>query len=137
MALTTLEQYANSKLTPVQDPQDARWTAGVFGPSLTLAAGTVLGKKTADGKLYAYVDANADGTQTAVGYLMYAINTDASGQAYLGGSATASSLNPPFTTAPYFYAGTFDPADLTGNDAAANTDLKVTTLQPSGYLRIG
>lgn len=40
-----------------------------------LQLGTVLGKKTADGKLYALAPAATDGTETAVGVL--AVDTDA------------------------------------------------------------
>ncbi len=40
-----------------------------------LAAGTVLGQKTADKKYYAYNNANSDGTQTARGVLRRGVDT--------------------------------------------------------------
>lgn len=122
-------------LTPVRGVQDARWTAAKFGPSLTIAAGTVLGKKTADGLLYPYASGNADGTQVAVGLSMYSIWTDAASLVYLNGSAVAGLLNFPDYTAPYYYSGIFDSADLTGWDATAKSTLGAqATLE--GFFRL-
>jgi hypothetical protein len=233
----TLEQYTNNRLQPAQYPQDARWTAGAFGASLTVAAGTCLGKKTSDGLLYAYAQpnvvqtlaitgtlsagsfrltvvdkdgkekvtnaiayngANSDiqtaldaitaanaivvggtfatantftfsgtnyaakpqglvavdisaltgatgatlsetttlpGTETGVGIAMYDFVTDAVGLCYFGTSTTGSSLNTPMQTMPYFVAGTFDPADLTGYDAAFLADVKGRLLA-NGFVHI-
>ena len=132
---TTLEVYSNDRLTPAQYPEDARKTAGKLGVSLTLAAGTVLGKRTSNGLLYAYNDALTDGTNVAVGILEYATKTDSSGNAFFGDSTTASSLNVPHQTVPYFVSGTFDTADLTGYDAAALADLNGRVLA-SGFIKI-
>lgn len=122
-------------LQPKQRPEDARQDAGAFGASLTLAKGTVLGKKTADNKLYTYVDANVDGTGVAVGFLMISIITDASGNIFYGDSAVANETNPPHETAPFWQSGIFDTADLTGYDAAALADLKGRVLA-NGYILI-
>jgi hypothetical protein len=109
-------------------PKDARLLDGIFGASLTLAKGTVLGRKTADGKLYAYASGNADGTQTAIGILKYDIKTDASGNVFFGDSAVLSASNPANASAPYYIAGTFSTADLTGWDATAATAMKASTI---------
>jgi hypothetical protein len=125
-------------LQPAQFPEDARWTAGRFAPSLTLAAGTLLGKITASGLLAAYADANSDGTQTAVGILKFPIKTDANSRVFfITGSTAAVETDTVHSqnTAPYFISGVFDPADLTGSDAAGLTDLKASTL-PSGFIRV-
>ena len=122
---------------PKQYPEDARWTAGRFTASQSLAAGTLVGKVTATGLLSAYNNANVNGTETAVGILMYSIDVDASGNVFLGGSAVASSMNQPTgKTAPYYVSGTFDPADITGEDAAGITDLNGITLA-NGYIKFG
>jgi hypothetical protein len=119
MSFATLATYANNRLTPVQYPEDARWTAGVFDVNLTLARGTVIANKGTNQTLVAF-----DTTNTAsVGLLMYDIKTDANGQVYFGGSTTAGPENVPFDTAPYFVAGTFDVADLTGLDATSRANL--------------
>ena len=132
----TLQTYDLSNiLQPAQFPEDARRAAGKFGASLTLAKGTVLAKKSADGKLYAYDDATT-AVSTAVGILEYSIKTDASGNVYFSTtSAVAGTDNPPHQEASFFEAGTFLATDLTGWDAAAATDLKARTLA-NGYYRI-
>jgi hypothetical protein len=129
--VTTIETYSQNPLQPVLFPGDQRTLAGVFGNSLTLSKGTVLGRKTSDGKLYAYASGNSDGTQTAVGILMYDIKTDASGNIFFGDSAVLSVNNPANTTAPYFICGTFDTTELTGWDATAATAMKASTLAPN------
>jgi hypothetical protein len=131
--VTTISQ-ANI-LQPKQRPEDARQDAGAFGASLTLAKGTVVGKKTADNKLYAYASGNADGTQNPVGFLMYSIATDASGNIYYGDSAVATEFNPPHETAAFWQSGIFDTADLTGYDANVLVVMKGRTLA-SGYILI-
>jgi hypothetical protein len=122
-------------LQPKQRPEDARQDAGVFGVSLTLAKGTVLGKKTSDGKLYAYNDSLTNGTEVAVGILMQSIITDSSGNVFYGDSATAGEFNPPHETAAYWQSGIFDTADLTGYDAAALVDFKGRVLA-NGFILI-
>jgi hypothetical protein len=134
-ALDTISMFG---LQPAQFPEDARWTAGRFAPNQTLAAGTLLGKITASGLLSAYVDANADGTQTAVGILKFPIKTDANSRVFFITGATAAVETDTIhshNTAPYFVSGVFDPADLTGSDAAGLVDLKASTM-PSGFIRI-
>lgn len=132
----TLNTYNNgTKLEPAEFPQDARLDAAQLGDSLTLAAGTVLGKKTADNKLYAYNDSLTNGLQTAVAILVYATATDASGNHYTGDSATPSDTNLPHRDCSIYIAGTFRTTDLTGYDANAGTDLHARTL-PSGFIRI-
>lgn len=126
---------ATNMLQPKQRPEDARQDAGAFGVSLTLAKGTVIGKKTSDGLLYAYNDALTNGTNVAVGILMYTIKTDSSGRIFFSDSTDASELNPPHQTAPYWQSGIFDTADLTGYDANALTDLNGKVLA-NGFISI-
>lgn len=64
------------------DPEILYSTAGFTQKGVTLgsgqgvlAAGTVLGQKTADKKYYAYNNANADGTQVARGVLRRPVDT--------------------------------------------------------------
>lgn len=130
MSKTTLATYDNAGLQPAMFPEDARTIAGVLGPSQTnLAAGTVLGKKTSDGKLYPYNNGASDGTETAVGILRDRVSTDANGKVYPADNATASTANvPQGETAAVYVAGTFDTNDLTGWDANAATDLNALTL---------
>lgn len=132
---TTLSTLNASKLEPAEFPQDARIDAAQLGPSLTLAAGTVLGKKTSNNKLYAYLDSATDGTQTAVAILVYAVVTDASGNHFLGTNATASEWNLPHKDTSIYVAGTFRTTDLAGYDAAAGTDFHARVL-PSAFIRI-
>lgn len=132
---TTIDTYNALKLEPAEYPQDARIDAAQLGASLTLAKGTVLGKRTADDRLYAYDKDNTDGTETAVAILVYDTATDAGGKHYLGTSAVASAMNLPHGDASIYVAGVFDPDELTGYDADAATDLHARVL-PSGFIRI-
>lgn len=133
---TELETYAmTNQLQPKQRPEDARQDAGAFGASLTLAKGTIIGKRTADGLLVAYLDTATNGAQTAVGILMYTIKTNSSGQVFFSDSTDASELNPPHQTAPYWQSGIFDTGDLTGYDAAALVDLNGKVLA-NGFISI-
>lgn len=126
----TIEQFTNDRLLPKSFPEKALKMSGAFGANLTLAKGTALGIKTSDGKLYAYVDANSDGTGVCVGFLEIAIKTDANGLVYLGNvAASASNRLTPLNESSYFIAGVFDTADLAGYDAAALADLKGRVLR--------
>jgi hypothetical protein len=126
MSLATLATYSNNRITPAQNPEDARVTAGAFDLNQVLPAGQVLATKGNTGTGTNTLLVALGGTNThAVGILMYAINTDANGNVFLGGSTNASEVNPPFQTSPYFTAGTFDPADLTGWSATATTSLNM------------
>ena len=133
---TTLQTYAmTNQLQPKQRPEDARQDAGAFGVSLTLVKGTMLGRKTSDGLLYAYNDALTSGVNVCVGILMYTIKTDSNGLIFFGDSTDASELNPPHQTAPYWQSGIFDTADLTGYDANALGDLQGRVLA-NGFILI-
>jgi hypothetical protein len=132
----TLDTYLPSKLEPAEFPEDARIDAARLGASLTLAKGTLLGKRTSDNKHYAYDDTKTDGTERAVGILVYDTITDASGNHYTGTSATASAINLPHADCSVYVAGTFDTTELTGYNAAALADFQGYLL-PSGYIRFG
>lgn len=77
-----------------------------------LAAGTVLGMKTADKKYYAYNNANADGTQTAHGVLRRGVDT---------GLVAGAGVNDQVSN--MLIAGILKNTMIVGADAAALTDL--------------
>jgi hypothetical protein len=131
---TTLNTYSFDKLEPKESPELAIVDAVKLGASLTLAKGTVLGKRTSNNTHYAYNDALTDGTNVATCILMQATKTDASGNCYFGDSATAAVDNLPHAEAPVYTGGIFDTDDLTGYDAAAKTDLG-GHFTPAGWLK--
>lgn len=124
-----------AKLEPKMYPEDARTDAVRLGASLTLAKGTLLGKRASDNKHYAYDDSATTGEQVATCILMHDVKTDSDGNVYFGDSAVASQINIPHRTAPVYVAGTFDAADLVGENANGLADLHARLL-PSGYYRI-
>lgn len=130
----TLNTRSYDKLEPKTNPEDARNGSVRLGVSLTLAKGTILGKRTSDNKYYAYNDALTDGTNVATCILMQATKTDSSGNAFFGDSTDASEINLPHAEAPVYKGGTFDTDDLTGYDANAKTDLG-GSLTPEGWLK--
>lgn len=87
--------------------------------------------------------APTDGTQTCVGLSENSFTTDSAGNAYLNyantpgqpASSVASWRLGPQPTMTFFKRGTFDPADLTGFDSAAQTSMQVRVL-PCGYYLI-
>jgi hypothetical protein len=133
MPLTT-QAFTGVKLEPFEDPEGAVTDSVPFGPSLTIARGTVLGIKTADGAFYAYATGNADGTQTAKAIAMYDITTDASNNVTIGNDFGYTSK-----TGPIYKAGTFRTTELVGLDAGAVTSLGrlVSGTAADGVLRIG
>lgn len=106
--------YSIIGITPIENPQDARAGAGVFKASVTIARGTVLAVLTATKKFEAYASGGSGGTETAVGICMYDIITDSSGNVFFGNSSTATEINVPCQTAPYWSAGTFKTGELIG-----------------------
>jgi hypothetical protein len=131
---TTLNTYSFDQLEPKESPELSVRDAVKMGASLTLAKGTLLGKRTSDNKHYAYNDALTDGTNVATCILLCAIKTDASGNVYFGDSATAAIDNLPHAEAPVYIAGIFDTDDLTGYDANGKTDLG-GHFTPAGWLK--
>ncbi len=126
--LTTIEQFDPSRMiTPAKQPGDARQDALVFGASLTIAKGTFIGIKTSDKKGYAYAHGNADGTQVPKAIAMYDFTTDSNGLVYFASSAVASVRAGPWTTAPVWKSGIFEPNDL----VTAATVAEVDTFTPA------
>lgn len=118
-----IHTFTGLKLEPAINPQDARTINIKLGVSLTLAAGTVLGRKTADNLWYAYNDAGSDGEQVARAILQYAIATDSNGNHFYG-SAAASEHGQGELNCPAYIKGDFYDADLTGLDANGLADLQ-------------
>lgn len=113
MPVTIVETYDESRiLQPVQQPADARQDAVRFGASLTILRGTALGIKTADGLAYAMVPGATDGTQNFIGFCMYDIMTDASSSVFYAASTTPNVRTGPWTTAPIWKSGIFNPVEL-------------------------
>lgn len=103
------------------DPEILYSTVGFTQKGVTLAggqgvlaAGTVLGQKTADKKYYAYSNAAADGTQTARGVLRHAADTGV-----IVNAAYDQQGN-------IVIAGILKSTLVVGSDAAALTDLGAT-----------
>jgi hypothetical protein len=117
MSLVT-QNYTGTKLQPFMDPEEALVDSVPFGNSLTVAQGTVVAVKTADGKWYAYANGNADGTEVARGIAVYAFTTDGSGKVTI-----ASDKSVVYDGAPVYLAGTFRTTELTGLDAPGVVDL--------------
>jgi hypothetical protein len=140
MAVVTLATLSPIKLEPYIDPKAARTLAAQVTASLTLARGTVVGIVTASGKIKAYATGNVDGSQNPVGFLVYDIVTDASGNVVYGATgATVDLTRGQELTAPYYWKGTFLQSDLTGLDAGAITAFKGRTggTGATAYITIG
>lgn len=124
MALT-IKTFLGTKLEPYQNPQDVRTISVVLGANLTLAQGTTLGRKTADGKFYAYNDANADGTEVARGLLPVAVKTDGSGNISLSDTvSTGGDQGETYPGIAMYVGGTFLYDDVVGMDANGLADLQ-------------
>ena len=144
----TLQTYnlgGTNTLTPAQNPEDMRLNAGRVAPGITVPAGAYLGKYTntnlaTSGLLAAYSPSNTNGLGTAVGLAQHSFTTDANSNVYLGSgqgtSGAATTLLTPQHTASYFVGGVFDPADLSGGDADALTDLGAHTDGVTGFVII-
>jgi|SRR5947209_14037994 len=111
-SLATVEPVANAEDT-MSSMQDYPVKA-----SVTLAAGTVVGKVTATGRIAAYASGNADGSQLPIGILRRGAATDASGNITnydeWGGTGLVIGV---------YRQGDFLIADLTGLDDNAVTKL--------------
>ncbi len=117
MSLVT-KTYTGLKLQPYLDEDSAVVEAMVFGVSLTIAKGTVVGIKTSDGKWYAYDDALSNGLEVARGIAQYDFTTDSNGDVTIGGDSGAT-----HKTAPVYLKGFFATSELTGLDANGVADL--------------
>ncbi len=119
MPTTPRETYTVTCLQPHMDPGDARTIDVEFEASLTLAAGTLLGRVTATGRHKAYTTAAVDGSGVWEGLILqWPITTDASRNVSIQGDDNASTSK----TAPAFWKGAFKCSDLTGLDTDAVAD---------------
>lgn len=96
-----------------------------------------------NGAYSSYTDANSDGTGVAVGILEYGCYVDYTGAVWIGNvTGPVSEFGQSELSAPMWYQGDFDIADLVGLDAAAQTDLHANVILGSissakGVLHIG
>jgi hypothetical protein len=114
-------------LLPFRYPEEAKTLAFQPAPNLTnIARGTVLGQITSVGAtqymVKPYANANADGSQTAIGISMYDFSTDANSNVVLGNGTAWGIVLGHELTIPVYINGWFKEADLTGLDAAAIVD---------------
>jgi hypothetical protein len=131
---TTLETYALNMLQPMQRPEDARQDAMKFAASLTVSKGQAVSVTTATALGSPLVPGATDGTQNFVGFSMYDFMTDANGKVFFADTTTATWRNTPWTTAPIWVKGIFDPADL---KTKATPVAEVDTFTPGGTITTG
>lgn len=122
-----IHTFNETKLEPALHPEKALTISIKLAASLTLAAGTVLGRVTTGNLWKAYSDAASDGTEVARAILQYAVATDADGKHYFGGAATSEHGQYELSV-PAYVCGFFYDADLTGLDANGLADLQGRTL---------
>lgn len=103
--------YTGNKVKPYADPDNAVTEAAAFAASKTIAAGTVVGQKTADGLFDAYDAGHSDGTEVARGIAVYDFTTDADGKVTI-----ANEKGVQCDTAPIYIGGMFRTTELTGLD---------------------
>jgi hypothetical protein len=131
---TTLETFGLNMLQPIQRPEDARQDACKFAASLTITKGQAIGVATATGLGQQLVPGASDGTQNFVGFSMYDFLTDANGKVFFSDSTGATWRSTPWTTAPIWVKGIFDPADL---KTKATPVAEVDTFTPGGTITAG
>jgi hypothetical protein len=116
MPTAALNTYGNQGLVPVNDRNlKAQQMSIKLINSVTYAKGTVLGQVTAGGLYKAYTSGAVDGSQNPRCLLAYDCVVDGSGNITIGGGSQMET----YPTAPAFFTGEFNAADLTGLDATA------------------
>jgi hypothetical protein len=130
----TLETLQLNMLQPIQNPEDARSDAMKFAANLTITKGQAVSVTTATALGSPLVPGASDGTQNFVGFSMYDFLTDANGKVFFSDSTSAGWRNSPWTTAPIWKRGTFDPADL---KTKATPVAEVDTFTPGGTITTG
>jgi len=118
-----IHTFTGLKLEPFMNPDLARTITVKLAPSLTLAAGTVLGRVAATNLWVAYATAAVDGSGVARAILQYSAATDAAGKHFFGASAVSEHGQFELSV-PAYGRGDFLVADLTGFDADALADLQ-------------
>jgi hypothetical protein len=130
----TLETFQLNMLQPMQNPEDARPDAMKFAASLTISKGQAVSVTTATGLGSPLVPGASDGTQLFVGFSAYDFITDSNGKVFFSDSTAAAWRNTPWSTAPIWKRGTFDPADL---KTKATPVAEVDTFTPGGTITTG
>jgi hypothetical protein len=140
MPTTAAVTWSAKKLEPLNYPDNAERQPVKLAASLTLAAGTILGRVASTDLWGAYADTTT--TDPARAILGVDTATDASGNHFYGAQASSEYGEAHLHTWA-FVSGTFKVSDLTGLDAGAVTDLKAalifgdTIADGNAVIRIG
>jgi hypothetical protein len=110
---TIIETFDMSAIvTPAQQPDRAAIDALQFNINLTVLAGDMIAIRTDNNLADRYAVGGANGTGVASYISKYSFKTDANGQVYFGDTNTPSLRQGPFSTAPCWKSGVFEPADV-------------------------
>lgn len=124
-------------LQPAQPSMYGRLTPSPFGANLTLAKGQSLGRKTSDGKMYAFNPLATDGTNTWAGFNAQSLGTDASGNVFYVAGTTTAQWNvwvPQSLYGSFWTGGIFIPNDVFTASPTGTLTAEVDTLTPAGTI---
>lgn len=117
---TTVNTFTGGKLEPAYAPEMAKTDVFKVAEG-SYDAGTVCGIVSSTGAAKAYADGNNDGSQTAKIIAQYDMYSDGTNVSLTSDSALLPGETA--TGAPFYIAGFFECAELTGLDANAITDM--------------
>jgi hypothetical protein len=116
--------YNGARLCPLYPQPEYARVAVKLPANKTYPQGQVLGELTATPGTYMdYASGHVDGSQVPKVILEYPCATDASGNITIGAVAGTGSFGVTENSAPAYFTGTFNTAELTGFDANAATIL--------------
>lgn len=121
MPTTPILDYSGDKLEPAFAPDLARTNAYKV-KSGSYVKGTVCGFVSSTGAAGAYANGNSDGTETACVIAQYDMYSDGTNVSLTDDGALLPGETR--TDAPFYIAGFFECAELTGLDANGITDMK-------------
>ena len=121
MPTTPAVDFTIAKLEPAYAPELAK-TQAFPVKSGSYTKGTVCGMVNNTGAMGAYANGNSDGTETAVCICVYDMYSDGTNVSLTNDGALLAGENR--TNAPFYIAGFFEAAELTGIDANGVTDMK-------------
>lgn len=125
MPTTAIFDYSGDKLEPAWAPDLAR-TQAYKVKSGTYAKGTVCGMVNDTGAMGAYANGNSDGTELAAVICVYDMYSNGTNVSLTDDGALLPGETR--TDAPFYIAGFFECAELTGLDANGVTDMKARVL---------